>query len=558
MSDQQRTIVIVGGVAGGASAAARARRCNEQARIILYERDEHVSFANCGLPYYIGGEITDRSKLLVATPEKFRTWFNIEVNTRCEVVEIDPKAKTVEVVDHNTEMSFQQSYDRLILAPGAEPIVPKIDGINAPNVLSLRNLRDTDRIKALVSQEGVNKAVVVGAGFIGLEMVEMLRRLDKQVALVELQPQVLPALDREMAHLVESELDAHGVALHLGTGLESITTDDDGRATAAVLSDGTTLDADLMIIGIGVRPNTRLAQSIGLDLGKTGGIAVNEHMQTTDPAIYAVGDAAEYHHAVADLNMRIPLAGPANRAGRVAGEHAATDAGPAMPPVLGTAIVRAFGITAAVTGCNGRCIDSLSCSTRSVWAPASSHASYYPGAESMMMKLTYDEATGRAIGAQIVGRDGVDKRIDVLATAIRFGATVDDLTTLDLAYAPPFGSAKDPVHMLGFIAQNDRRDLDHLVAPDAAREENVQLVDVRTDEEYNAGHLDGAIHIPLVKLRERLGELDPARPVITYCKGGQRSYYATRILRQSGFDNVNTLAGGWSMQQHVPKPAAQA
>lgn len=557
MSDQALTIVIVGGVAGGASAAARARRCNEQARIILFERDEYVSFANCGLPYYIGGEITDRSKLLVATPEKFRTWFNVEVNTRCEVTEIDRRAKTVEVVDRNTGMSFQQSYDRLILAPGAEPIVPKLDGINAPNVLSLRNLRDTDRIKALVSNDSVQKAVVVGAGFIGLEMVEMLRRLGKQVALVELQPQVLPALDREMAHLVETELDAYGVSLHLGAGLESIVTDAD-RATSAVLSDGTKLDADLIIIGIGVRPNTALAKSIGLDLGKTGGIAVNDHMQTSDPAIYAVGDAAEYHHAVADLNMRIPLAGPANRAGRVAGEHAATGAGPAMSPVLGTAIVRAFGVTAAVTGCNGRCIDSLGCATRSIWAPAASHASYYPGAETMMMKLTYDESTGRVLGAQIVGRDGVDKRIDVLATAIRFGATVDDLTTLDLAYAPPFGSAKDPVHMLGFIAQNDQRDLDHFIAPDAPRDENAQLVDVRTADEWNAGHLDGAIHIPLVHLRQRLGELDPSRPVITYCKGGQRSYYATRILRQSGFGDVKTLAAGWTMQQRVPGPAAGA
>ncbi|MBI1375858.1 MAG: NADH oxidase [Phycisphaera sp.] len=551
MGASARTIVIVGGVAGGASAAARARRCNDAARIILFERDEYVSFANCGLPYYIGGEITDRNKLLVATPEKFRTWFNVEVHTRCEVTGIDRAGRTVTVVDRNTGATFEQSYDRLILAPGATPIVPKLAGVDAANVLSLRNLRDTDRIKALVSRGDVRRAVVVGAGFIGLEMVEMLRRLDKRVALVELQPQVLPALDREMAHLVETELAAHGVELHLGAGLEAVVTAGD-RATAVELTGGVRIDADVVILGIGVRPNTALAQSIGLALGATGGIAVNEHMQTDDPVIYAVGDAAEYRHAVADLNMRIPLAGPANRAGRVAGEHAATDAGPAMAPVMGTAIVRAFGVTAAVTGCNGRCIASMGCATRSVWAPASSHASYYPGAESMMMKLTYDEATGRVLGAQIVGGEGVDKRIDVLATAIRFGATVDDLTTLDLAYAPPFGSAKDPVHLLGFIAQNDRRGFDHFIAPDASRDAAAQLVDVRTDEEWNAGHLDGAVHIPLIELRARLGELDRARPVVTYCKGGQRSYYATRILRQHGFADARTLAAGWTMQQHVP------
>lgn len=544
-----RKIVIVGGVAGGASAAARARRCNENAEILMIEKDEHVSFANCGLPYYIGGEITDRKKLLVATPEKFETWFNVRVWTNHLVTAIDRTAKTITVLDRKAEITKNVAYDKLILAPGAAPIVPPIDGIKSSNIFTLRNVADTDRIKAFVDQDHQARAVVIGAGFIGLEMVEMLHHLGMDVSLVELAPQVLPPLDPEMAHMVEEELASKKVHLHLGNGLKGFVTDGD-KATAVQLNDGTKLPADLIILAIGVRPSTELAKAVGLELGKTGGIAINEYAQTSDPDIYAVGDAVEYRNGVTDILQRIPLAGPANRAGRVAGEHAASDQSPPMQTVLGTAIVRAFGKVAAVTGCNQRCIDAMGYDTRQVIIPAMSHASYYPGAQEMVIKLVYLPDTGKVIGAQIVGGDGVDKRIDVIATAIRFGGTIDDLAGLDLAYAPPFGNAKDPVHLAAFAAQNDMRDMERFIADPPAGD---QVVDVRTDAEWAAGHLPNATHMPLHEIRNRVNELDPSLPTTVVCRGGQRAYYASRILRQNGFTYIKTLAGGMMMRPHQNK-----
>jgi NADPH-dependent 2,4-dienoyl-CoA reductase/sulfur reductase-like enzyme/rhodanese-related sulfurtransferase len=544
-----RKIVIVGGVAGGASAAARARRCNEDAEILMIEKDEHVSFANCGLPYYIGGEITDRKKLLVATPEKFETWFNVRVWTHHLVTSIDRAAKTITVLDRKAETSKTVAYDKLILAPGAAPIVPPIDGIKSSNIFTLRNVADTDRIKSFVDQDHQAKAVVIGAGFIGLEMVEMLHHIGMDVSLVELAPQVLPPLDPEMAHMVEAELESKNIKLHLGNGLKGFVTKGD-VATAVELNDGTKLPADLIILAIGVRPSTELAKNAGLELGKTGGIAINEFTQTSDPDIYAVGDAVEYHNAVTDLLQRIPLAGPANRAGRVAGEHAASDKAPAMPSVLGTAIVRAFGKVAAVTGCNQRCIDAMGYDTRQVIIPAMSHASYYPGAQEMVIKLVYLPDSGKVIGAQIVGGDGVDKRIDVIATVIRFGGTIDDITGLDLAYAPPFGGAKDPVHLAAFAAQNDMRGMERFIADPPTGD---QVVDVRTDAEWTAGHLPNATHMPLHEIRSRVKELDPTLPTTVVCRGGQRAYYASRILRQHGFTNIKTLAGGMMMRPHQNK-----
>ncbi len=569
-STRPLTIVIVGGVAGGASAAARARRLNEQARIILIEKDHDVSFANCGLPYYIGGEITDRNKLLVATPQKFREWFNIDVRTHQEVKSIDAGRKVVEIHERDTGKTYEESYDKLILSPGASPIVPPLEGVKSRNVFTLRNLADTDAIKACIDGDGAGtgagggggekakkrNAVVIGAGFIGLEMVEMLHRRGMHISLVEMQPQVLPPLDREMARIVEGELEKHGVELHLGNGLKSLETAGE-LVTQVVLADETRLAADLVIMAIGVRPNVSLATAIGLELGKTGGIAVNEFMQTSAPDIYAVGDAVEYRHGVADMLMRVPLAGPANRAGRIAGEHAAVGQAPPMQAVLGTAIVRIFDKVAAVTGCNDRCNAMTGRKARSVWVPANDHASYYPGAKEMLVKLIYDPETNRVIGAQIVGGPGVDKRIDVIATTIRFGGTVEDLTSLDLAYAPPFSSAKDPVHMAGFVAENDLRELCAVTRPDAveAMEPNVQVVDVRTASEWDAGHLDRATHIPLPELRQRMGELDPTRPVVTICRGGQRGYLAARILKQNSFADVSNMTGGMLLWNILEKSA---
>ena len=556
-SNPAPTIVIVGGVAGGASAATRARRMNEHATIILFEKDEHVSFANCGLPYHIGGEIVDRAKLLVATPKLLRDRFRIDARTRHEVTALDRARKVVAVRNRETGETFEQPYDKLILAPGAAPIIPPVAGIDARNVFTLRNLADTDRIKGFVDAAVARgsarpaKAVVIGAGFIGLEMVEALDGRGMHVALVELAPQVLPPLDADMARLVEAELRRHHVDLHLGNGLKAFeTTTRDGQsvATHVVLNDGTKLDADLVIVGVGVRPNVALAKDNGLALGDTGGIRVDDNLRTSDGDIYAVGDAAEYTHGVADLLMRVPLAGPANRAGRLAGQHAATGSAPKMAPVMGTAIVRVFDLVAAVTGAGSRLLDRLKTPYRFLHVRANHHAGYFPGAQPMTLKLIYQPDTRRVLGAQAVGQAGVDKRIDVIATALRFGATVDDLTELDLAYAPPFGSAKDPVHMLGFAAVNDLDGVVHFLAPDADLAGR-QVVDLRSDAEVSQQPLpaaDGAAvhHIPVDALRARLGELDPAKPTTTVCASGVRAYAGARILSQHGFTDVTDLSGG--------------
>ncbi len=552
----KRTIVVVGGVAGGASAAARARRVNEQANIILLEKDQYVSFANCGLPYYLGGQITDRNKLIVARPERFKNWLNIEVRTRHQVIGIDRPRKLVKVLERDTGREYEQGYDKLVLSPGAEPIQPKVPGFNASNVYTLRNLADTDRIKQFLVERKPSKAVVVGAGFIGLEMVEMLRELGMSVALVEMAPQVLPPLDEEMAHMVQAELEKHGVAVHLGNALAGFAITGE-QATAVQVADGTTIPCDLAIVGAGVRPSVQLAQQAGLDIGSTGGVKVNRHMQTSDPSIYAVGDAVEYLHGIMKRDLRVPMAGPANRAGRVAGEHAAADDGPMMPVVMGTAIVRVFAVTAGLTGLSSRIAKKENIAHQAVWVTGNHHAGYYPGAQEMMVKLLYAPEDGRILGAQVVGGAGVDKRLDVIATAMHYGGKVDDLTQLDLAYAPPFGSAKDPVHMAGFVAQNALRKLDAHAAPtwphdlSDDQKQSLQIVDVRTAAEWNAGHLDGAVWIPLDELRQRVHELDPSKTTLTVCRGGQRAYYAGRILRQNGFKDVRTLAGGMLMQQHV-------
>ncbi len=548
------TIVIVGGVAGGASAAARARRMNERAEIILFEKDAHVSFANCGLPYYIGGEIADRGKLLVAPEAMLAKRFRLDVRTRQEVTRIDLASKTVTVLNHKSGEEMTQHYDKLILSPGASPLLPPIKGAQAEGVFTLRNLEDTDRIKAAVDSSPSKKAVVVGAGYIGLEMVEQLSRRGFHVALAELLPQVLPLFDPEMVHPIEDLILANDVDLRLGDGILRVLTDEQGRAQGVELQSGATIDADVVILALGVRPNLKLAQEAGIKIGPGGGIATNEYMQTSDPDIYAVGDAAEYRFGPTGEPMRIALAGPANRAGRIAGQHAATGKAHPMAPVYGTAIVRAFEQVAAMTGLTVKLADRLGQAIQSVTIMANQHAGYYPGAHLLTLKLVYDPNSGLVLGAQAIGQEGVDKRIDVIATAMAFGATVFDLAGLDLAYAPPFGSAKDPVHMAAFAACNAIDGLDEYVDAGADFSEIPQFVDVRTAKEIQAlpfSGVENAREIPLDELRERIDELDPEVETVVSCRTGIRSHVANRILRQHGFQNVKAVTGGALLRERA-------
>jgi NADPH-dependent 2,4-dienoyl-CoA reductase/sulfur reductase-like enzyme/rhodanese-related sulfurtransferase len=524
---------------------------NEAAEIIVVEKDEHVSFANCGLPYYIGGEITERKKLLVADANMLRKRFRIDIRERTEAMSIDRTRKVVRVQNHLTGEHYDLSYDKLILAPGATPIVPEFARQASKNVFTLRNMADTDRIKAYVDGQlarGQFNAVIVGAGFIGLEMAEQLRRRGANVSVVELQPQVLPLLDQEMAHVAEVELRSHEISLHLGSPLESIQYDGD-VATQVTLAAGKQLPVDLLLFGIGVVPGTKLAVDAGLSLGKTGGITTNAFGQTSDPDIYAVGDAAEYVYAPTSQPMRVPLAGPANRSGRIAGEHAATDRSLAMAPVLGTSIVRIFDLAIAMTGLTEKLAKKFNIEATSVLISANHHAGYFPGARQLILKLIFSPTTRRVLGAQAIGAEGADKRIDIIATLISLQGTVDQLADLDLCYAPPFGSAKDPLHMAAFAAVN------HLNAvvrfcPTSSNLAGRQVIDVRTPAEVSTGILPGAIHIPLDELRARIHELDRLKPTTVICASGLRSYIAARILIQSGFTDVCSLTGGMMMRRH--------
>ena len=546
MHDSKLTIAIVGGVAGGASAATRARRMNENAEIILFEKDQYVSFANCGLPYYIGGEIAERDDLLVASQELLENRFQLDVRTGQEVLTIDRENKTLTVLNHDTGAEYQQQYDKLILSPGASPLVPPMPGVDATNVFTLRNLEDTDAIYEAAHKSDSKSAVVVGAGFIGLEMVEQLVQRGFVVTLAELQPQVLPLLDPEMAQPLQQALLERGVKLCLGDGIESITVDAEGNATGVRLQSGATAEGDFVILGLGVRPNTKLATEAGIEIGKMAGITVNEHLQTNDPDIYAVGDVVEYPQGPTGTPMRIALAGPANRAGRLAGEHAATGKSASMPVVYGTSIVRVFDMTAGLTGLSSQLAERLGVEAASVTIVANHHAGYFPGAAPLTLKLVYSPSNGLILGAQAVGTEGVDKRIDVIATAMALGGTVRDLAGLDLAYAPPFGAAKDPVHMAAFAACNALDGVEQFV-PANADLAGQQVVDVRTAPEVAAAPLAGVenpINIPLDELRERLDELDPSLPTVVSCGVGLRAHVALNILRQHNFESVANLAGG--------------
>jgi NADPH-dependent 2,4-dienoyl-CoA reductase/sulfur reductase-like enzyme/rhodanese-related sulfurtransferase len=475
------------------------------------------------------------------------------VRTRQEVQRIDRPNKTVTVLNQATGETYQQRYDKLILAPGASPLVPPLPGADARNMFTLRNMDDTDRIKEAADRCRAKRAVVVGAGYIGLEMVEQLVRRGFETSLAELQPQVLPLLDAEMVRPVEEALRRHGVSLYLNDGIQRIQVDQSGAAAGVELRSGTVIAAELVILGLGVRPNLNLAEAAGLRIGLGGGIATNEFLQTSDPDVYAVGDAAEYVFGPTGQPMRVALAGPANRAGRLAGEHAATGQSMPMAPVLGTAVVRVFDCGAAMTGLSAKRARKLGLASRSVTVVANQHAGYFPGATPLTLKLTYDPNSGQVLGAQAVGREGVDKRIDVIATAMALKGTVRDLAGLDLAYAPPYGAAKDPVHLAAFVACNQLDGISDVVDADADLTGR-QVVDVRTVREVETMPLAGAervIHIPLDELRDRIGELDPAAETVTSCGVGQRGYVAARILKQHGFADVKNLSGGATVRNRA-------
>lgn len=533
-------LVIVGGVAGGASAATRARRLAEQSHIVVFERGPDVSFANCGLPYYLGGEIADRGKLLVVTPERMKERFNLDVRVRSSVEAIDRARKLVRVRNLASGREYDESYDKLILAPGAAPIRPPLPGIDLPGIFTLRNLQDVDRIKEKL--DAARSAVVIGAGFIGLELVENFVRRGIATTVVELQDQVLPPFDKEMTSPVVEEMARHRVRLLLSDAAAAFDAHDGGISVS--LKSGTRLRADLVVVGVGVRPENGLAQAAGLTVGARGGIRVNAHMQTSDPDIYAVGDVVETTDFVSGRPAQVPLAGPANRQGRIAADHAFGRPSK-FRGTQATAIVRVFGKTAALTGASEKSLKRENHAYRKVYVHPAHHAGYFPGAEPMALKLLFDPASGKILGAQAVGGAGVDKRIDVIAVAIQAGMTVFDLEEVELAYSPQYGSAKDPVNMAGFVAAGLIRGDHPQVDVESELGGHVYLLDVRTPKEYAAGHLPGAINLPIDELRSRLGELPRDRRIIAYCQVGQRGYLATRILLQSGFDAAN-VGGGYT------------
>lgn len=540
-----RKLVIVGGVAGGAS-AARARRLSEEADIVVFERGPHVSFANCGLPYYIGGEIETEEALLLQTPESLLSRFRLDIRVQTEVVQIDRQAREVVVRKRQTGEEYRQPYDALLLAPGAAPIRPPLAGIDRPGIFTLRTVPDAHGLSEWLTEQRAQRAVVVGGGYIGLEMAEQLIHRGLDVTIIEATSQVMSILDPEMASYLHRELVAHGVTLRLDTQVVRFEeADESAKAAYLVLDNGETLPADVVVLGIGVRPEVTLAREAGLTIGPSGGIQVSEYMQTSDPAIWAVGDAVEVHNFVTDEATRIPLAGPANRQGRIA---AANMLGRCEQyrGTIGTGILRLFDLTVACTGLSETMARRSAISHHVIHIHSGSHASYYPGASPIHMKLIFG-TDGRVLGAQAVGKEGVDKRIDVIATAIHGQMTVSDLAELELAYAPPFGSAKDPVNLAGMAAENvlhgDIAVIQwHELATTAP--DSVFLLDVREPDEWEDGVIPGATRIPLGLLRAHLDALPHDREIVTYCRSGQRSYYATRLLTQSGF-RCRNLSGAF-------------
>ena len=554
-------VVIVGGVAGGATAAARIRRLDEGAQIVVFERSGYVSYANCGLPYYIGGVITDPEELTLQTPESFWQRFRVDMRVRHEVTAIHPEKKAVTVRNLDTGTEFEERYDKLLLSPGARPTQPPLPGVACDRLFTLRTVEDTFRIREFVTGQRPRSAILAGGGFIGLELAENLRELGLEVTIVQRPRHLLSQLDPEMAAFLHAELRQHGVRLMLGHSVEGFAPAEGG--VEVLLKDEAPLRADMVVLAIGVTPDTALAKSAGLELGVKGSIVVNERMETSLPDIYAVGDAVQVRHAVSGLPAHIALAGPANKQGRIAADNIC-GGDSRYPGSQGSCVLKLFVLTAAATGLTETAARQAGIGCDKVYLAPASHAGYYPGGQIMTMKVLFEQGTFRLLGAQIVGGEGVDKRIDVLSAAIHAGLSARELESLDLAYAPPYSSAKDPVNMAGFMVDNlaDGRlkqffwdEVDAL-----PRDGSITLLDTRTPGEYARGHIDGFVNLPLDELRERLEEIPRDRPVYIHCQTGLRSYVACRILAQHGYDCYN-LSGGYRLyaavaKDRAPSPAA--
>ena len=544
-------VVIVGGVAGGATAAARIRRLDEQAEIVVFERSGFISYANCGLPYYIGGVIEDPEELTLQTPESFFSRFRVSMRVRHEVTAIHPDKKAVSVTDLETGEVFEESYDKLILSPGAKPTQPRLPGVGLNKLFTLRTVEDTFRIKAYISENHPKSAVLAGGGFISLELAENLRELGMEVTIVQRPKQLMNPFDPDMAAFIHSEMRRHGVKLALGHTVEGFEEKDGG--VDVLLKDEAPLHADMVVLAIGVSPDTQLAQDAGLELGVKGSIVVNDRMETSVPDIYAVGDAVQVKHFVTGQDVLLSLAGPANKQGRIAADNIC-GGDSHYTGSQGSSVIKVFDMTAATTGVNETNAKKAGLDVDTVILSPMSHAGYYPGGKVMTMKVVFEKETYRLLGAQIVGYEGVDKRIDVLATAIRAGLKATELKDLDLAYAPPYSSAKDPVNMAGFMIENIAKGVLkqwHLADVDTLPQDgSVTLLDTRTVGEFDGGHIDGFLNIPVDELRERLGKLDKSKPVYVICQSGLRSYIACRILAGNGFECYN-FSGGFRFYDAV-------
>ncbi|MBU5591404.1 FAD-dependent oxidoreductase [Clostridium sp. MSJ-4] len=541
-----RKVLIVGGVAGGASTAARLRRLDESLEIIMFERDEYISFANCGLPYYIGETIKEREKLLVQTPEAMKSRFNIDVRVNSEVIDIDTKEKTLKI-NSKEKGIYEETYDYLLLSPGAKPLRPSIEGINSKKIFTLRNIPDTDKIKAYVDENQSGSAVVIGGGYIGVEMAENLKERGLDVTLVEAAPHILAPFDSDMVVMAEKELEDNGVSLILGDGVKDFK--EERNKISVNLNSGKELKADMAILAIGVSPDVSFLKNSGINFGDKGHIIVDDHMKTNVEGIYAVGDAVLIKDFINENPSAIPLAGPANRQGRIAADNIC-GINSTYKGTLGTSIIKVFGLTATSTGNNERTLKRLEIPYKVIYAHPNSHAAYYPGAVQMSIKLIFNE-DGKILGSQILGYDGVDKTIDVIATVIKLKGTVKDLTELELAYAPPYSSAKSPANMAGFIAENvleGRVDTINLEELEEFTENEKILLDVRDEVEVDNGSIDKAINIPVNSLRSRINELDKDKEIWVYCQVGLRGYIASRILSQNGF-KVKNLTGGYKSKK---------
>lgn len=538
--------IIVGGVAGGASTAARLRRLDEHAEIILFEKGAHVSYANCGLPYYIGDVITDRDKLFVQTPTNFKQRFNIDTRVLNEVLSIDSESKTVTVKNHASGETYAESYDKLVLSPGAEPVKPPLSGIDLEGIFTLRNVPDTDKIKAYVSKIHNGKAVIIGAGFIGLEMAENLHHLGMDVTIVEMGDQILAPTDFTIASIAQQHIRSKGVDIKLKTAVSGFEKGEKGLTV--LFKEGNPISADIVILSIGVRPDTRLAHSAGIELGTAKGILVNEYLQTSNPDIYAVGDAIEFINPITGNSMPTYLAGPANKQGRICANNIVMGNKNKYNGSINTAIVKLFDLTVAVSGVASKHLNAANIPHYTSITHSGSHAGYYPDAHQMSIQLNFND-DGNLLGAQAIGVDGVDKRIDTLSSVIQRGSNIFELTEFEHAYAPPFSSAKDPVNMAGFVAENILTGLLKVVPWNHTYNlgENDLLIDVRTDHEFQAGHIPGAINIDIDHLRERLSEIPRNKNIYIYCQIGLRGYMAQRILLQNKYEHVKNISGGFKL-----------